>query len=139
MVAEEVKKLSHDTAGASQEILAKIEAINAICQTYINCFDTVDQGTEQLNRVTTIIGAAVDRQRNLTETIVALTRQTTDNTQQVFSKINNVSDAASGVAQLSAEAHQCADEVAVSLGELLQGSVRRLESLSGRGECRASC
>ncbi len=136
VVADEVKKLSHDTAGASQEILAKIEAINAICQTYINCFDTIDQGTEQLNRVTTIIGAAVERQKNLTETIVDLTRQTTDTTQQVFSKINNVSDAASGVAQLSAEAHQCADEVAVSLGELLQGSVRRLESLSVQG---ASC
>lgn len=131
VVADEVKKLSHDTAYASQEILAKIEAINAICKTYINCFDTIDQGTEQLHRVTAIIGKAVDRQKNLTESIVALTRQTTDTTQQVFSKINNVSDAASGVAQLSAEAHQCADEVALSLGELLQGSVRRLESLNG--------
>ena len=136
VVADEVKKLSQDTAYATKDIHAKIEAINAICQTYINCFDTIDQGTEQLNRVTTIIGAAVDRQKNLTETIVDLTRQTTDNTQQVFSKINNVSDAASGVAQLSAEAHQCADAVAISLGELLQGSVRRLESLSAQG---ASC
>ena len=139
VVADEVKKLSHDTASASQEILAKIEAINAICQTYINCFDTIDKGTEQLNRVTTIIGDAVDRQKNLTETIVALTSQTTDNTQQVFSRINTVSDAASSVAQLSAEAHQCADDVAVSLGELLQGSVRRLEALSTQGSCPAPC
>jgi len=133
VVADEVKKLSQDTAYATRDIQAKIEAINAICQTYIDCFDTIDQGTEQLNRVTTIIGDAVDRQKNLTETIVDLTRQTTDNTQQVFSRINVVSDAASGVAQLSAEAHQCADAVAVSLGELLQGSVRRLESINAQG------
>ena len=86
-----------------------------------------------MNQVTTIIGNAVDKQKNLTETIVDLTRQTTDNTQQVFSRINKVSEAATGVAQLSMEAHHCADEVSISLGELLQGSVRRLESMQYAG------
>ena len=130
VVAGEVKNLSQDTAYATRDIQAKIEAINAICQTYIDCFDTIDQGAEQLKQVTSIIGGAVDRQKMLTETIVDLTRQTTDTTQQVFSGINKMSTAAAGVAKLSAEAHQCADEVAIALGELLQGSVLRLEAIN---------
>lgn len=130
VVANEVKNLSQNTAHATRDILNKIETINATCQTFIDCFDTIDQGAEQLHRVTAAIGEAVTRQKDLTGAIVDLTTGTSENTQQVSARIIEVNRAADGVLQLSVDAHCYADEIASLLGDLLRGSVRRLESLT---------
>jgi methyl-accepting chemotaxis protein len=130
VVADEVKKLSQNTALATRDVMDKLKTINATCQSFIDCFDTVDQGAEQLHQVTAAIRDAVALQKNLTRAIVDLADRTSGNTQQVSSRINDVNDAAAGVLRLSSDAHQCADEIATFLGEFQQGSVRRLESLT---------
>ncbi len=130
VVADEMKKLSQDTAHATRDVLGKIETINATCQTFIDCFDSIDQGAHQLKQVTAAIGGAVDIQKDLTEAIVDLTTRTTENTQQVSTRIKAVNKAAGGVLQLSINANHCADEIAASLETLLQGPVHRLEALN---------
>jgi len=130
VVADEVKKLSQDTALATRDVLIKIETINTTCQSFIACFDSIDKGAEQLHRVTAAITEAVVLQKNLTGSIVDLTNHTSANTQQVSARITEVNEAADGVLQLSVDAHRYADEIASLLGDLLRGSVHRLESLT---------
>jgi len=134
VVADEVKQLSQNTAHATRDVLDKIEAINETCRFFIDCFDTLDHGAEQLHRVSGTIDQAVDQQRTLTGAIVDLAAATGQNTQEVSSRIAEVSGAAAGVLQLSIDTHRCADEVAALLGDLLQGSVHGLEELTVRGE-----
>jgi methyl-accepting chemotaxis protein len=130
VVADEMKKLSQDTAHATRDVLGKIETINATCQTFIDCFDSIDQGAHQLKQVTAAIGGAVDIQKDLTGAIVDLTTRTTENTQQVSTRIKAVNKAAGGVLQLSIDANRCADEIAALLDTLLRGPVHRLEALN---------
>ena len=129
VVAEEVKKLSQNTAHAAQDVLTKIEAINAICTSFITSIDTLENGAEQLHKVTTAIGTAVDGQRELTGGIVALTAATEENTREVSTRINEVHEAAVGVLQFSADARRYAEEIATDLGNLLSDSVRELETM----------
>jgi methyl-accepting chemotaxis protein len=129
VVADEVKKLSQNTAHAAQDVLAKIEAINVICTSFITSIDTLEHGAEQLHQVTATIGTAVDGQRELTGGIVALTAATEENTREVSTRINEVHEAAVGVQQLSADARRYAEEIALHLGELLSGSVHELEAM----------
>lgn len=129
VVAEEVKKLSQNTEHAARDVLTKIEAINAICASFITSIDTLEHGAEQLHKVTAAIGTAVDGQRELTGGIVALTSATEQTTREVSTRITEVHEAAVGVLQFSADARRYADEIALQLGELLSGSVRELEAM----------
>ncbi len=130
VVANEVKQLSQNTAHATRDVLDKIDTINATCQHFIDSFDTLERGTEQLHQVTAIIGQAVDRQRELTGAIVLLTAGTGENTREVSARIAEVSGAATSVLQLSADARRNAEEIALQLGDLLSGSVHDLETMS---------
>ncbi|MBV5317073.1 MAG: hypothetical protein JZU50_04660 [Desulfobulbaceae bacterium] len=132
VVADEMKKLSQDTAHATRDVLGKIETINATCQTFIDCFDSIDQGANQLKQVTAAIGGAVNLQKNLTGAIVDLTARTTENTQQVSARIKAVNSAAGGVLQLSVDTNHCADEIAALLDTLLRGPVHSLEALNSK-------
>ncbi len=130
VVADEVKQLSQNTAHATRDVLDKIGAIKATCHTFIESFDTLERGTEQLRHVTATIGAAVERQRELTGAIVDLAAATGENTRDVSTRIAAVNDAATDVLRLSADARQNAEEIALQLRDLLTGSVRDLEELS---------
>lgn len=130
VVADEMKKLSQNTALATRDVLGKIATINASCQTFIDCFDSIDQGAAQLHRVTAAIGGAVDLQKELTGAIVDLTARTTTNTQQVSTRIQAVNQAAGTVLELSGDAHLCADDIAAVLANLRQGPVHQLELLN---------
>jgi len=132
VVADEVKQLSHTTAHATRDVLEKIEVINITCQTFINSFDTLELGAEQLRQVTATIGQAVGRQRELAGAIVELTAATGENTRDVSTRIAAVNGAAAGVLQLSDDAHRYAEEIALQLSDLLAGSVHDLEALSNR-------
>ncbi len=94
----------------------------------------LDQAAEQLRLVTATIGQAVDQQRRLTGDIVALAGATGENTQEVSIRITKVNNAAAGVLQLSDETRQCAEEIALHLGELLAGGVHDLETMRSREE-----
>ena len=50
MVAGEVKKLSQDTALATGDVLAKIEAINTTCTSFLTSFDTIGTNVDALHR-----------------------------------------------------------------------------------------
>lgn len=132
VVANEVKTLSQHTAHATRDVLDKIEAINRTCQSFIESFDSLDQDAVQLNRVTATIGEAVDRQRALTGVIVELTAATGVNTREVSTRIAEVNDAAAGVLRFSAEARNCAEEIALQLSDLLADSLRDLGTMRGQ-------
>ena len=132
VVADEVKKLSQDTAHATRDVLDKIEAINATCQSFIDSFDALDRGAEQLHQVTATIGLSVDRQRALTGAIVELSAATGENTREVSTRMAEVNGAAAGVLQLSADASRYAEDIALHLGDMLSGGVRDLEAMNMR-------
>jgi methyl-accepting chemotaxis protein len=132
VIANEVKELSQNTAHATRDVLDKIEAIKVTCRTFIDSFDTLEQGAEQLRQVTATIGQAINRQRELTGAIVELTTATGEDTKDVSTRIAEVNNAAAGVLELSADARQDAEEIALQLSDLLFGSVHDLETMSLR-------
>lgn len=132
VVADEVKQLSQNTAHATSDVLDKIEAIKGTCQTFIESFDTLERGAEQLHQVTATIGQAVGRQRELAGAIVELSAANGENTRDVSARIAEVNGAATGVLQLSADARRYAEDIALQLSNLLSESVRDLETLGIR-------
>lgn len=133
VVADEVKKLSQDTALATRDVREKIEAINRTCQVFITSFDSLDNGASALQQVTRTIDLAVERQRSLAGAIVALSRASGENTREVSTRIDEVSNAAANVLNLSRDTRRHAEEIAAQLGHLLAGSVTDLGTMCRRG------
>nr|WP_321466691.1 methyl-accepting chemotaxis protein [uncultured Desulfobulbus sp.] len=131
VVAGEVKKLSQDTALATGDVLAKIEAINTTCTSFLTSFDTIGTNVDALHRVTATIDQAIGRQRQLSRTIVALTGSAGNNTGEVSTRIGEVSAAAAEVLQHAETTNSCAEVIASQLGTLLSGSVRSLDAITG--------
>jgi len=132
VVANEVKKLSQDTALATSDVREKIEAINSTCQAFIVSFDALEGGAQTLQHITQSIDQAVQRQRGLTSTIVALSAATGEDTREVSARIAEVNAAAVGVLHHSKTTNRCAEEIALQLSDLLSGSIRSLDALSGK-------
>ena len=131
VVAGEVKKLSEDTALATKDVLAKIEAINRTCDFFLSSFDAIGNKVDALDQVTATIDQAIARQCQLSTAIVALTGSAGDNTQEVSTRIAEVSAAAAEVLQHAVETTGCAQEIAAQLEALLSHSVRSLDAVSG--------
>ena len=132
VVADEVKKLSQDTALATSDVREKIEAINSTCQSFIASFDTLESGAQTLRHITQAIDQTVQRQRGLTSTIVALSTATGEDSREVSTRTAEVNAAAVGVLRHSRTTNRCAEEIALQLSDLLSGSVRSLEALTGK-------
>ncbi len=134
VVAGEVKTLSQNTTLATQDVLEKIEAINRTCQNFTASFDSLEQGSMSLQRITTSIDQAVGRQHRLTDEIVELSGATGTDSREVSTRIAQVSNAASEVLRLSDDTRRLAEEIARRLEQLLTGSVGELGAMCRREE-----
>jgi len=62
IVAQEIKDLSQQTAGAAEEIMEKVQAINTISQGYIAFVETMNNNAKKLEQVTASIGGTAAEQ-----------------------------------------------------------------------------
>ena len=111
VVANEVKALANQTAKATDEIAAKIAAVQTSTQTSVSTIEGVAGTIEKINEIAASIAAAVEEQSAATGEISRNVQEASDGTQQVSSVIG-------GVTQTAGEAGSAAQQVLEATGEL---------------------
>lgn len=94
VVASEVKNLAIQTARATEEIAAQIEAVQAATEQSIQDIQAITRVIEDMNAIGTTIASAVEEQGSATTEIARNVQQAAQGTQEVSSTIIGVTQAA---------------------------------------------
>ena len=115
VVASEVKTLANQTAKATEEIAAKIAAVQTSTQASVTAIEGVAGTIEKINEIAATIASAVEEQTAATGEIARNVQEASSGTQQVSSVIG-------GVTQAAGEAGAAAQQVLQSSGQLSEQS-----------------
>ncbi|WP_305984788.1 methyl-accepting chemotaxis protein [Roseibium sp. MMSF_3544] len=94
VVAAEVKELASQTGKATEEISAKISAIQSETRDAVNGIQSISETIEEINSVATAIATSVEEQTTATVEISASVDQASQGTAEVSNSIVRVSEAA---------------------------------------------
>ncbi len=130
VVASEVKELSYRTAKATDDVMNKIEAIQAASAVLFTNLEEIDQRMQTLKQRTGNITGAVTRQQLVTDTIATLASRTSENTLTVSTNINEVSTAATSTRDLAGQVHVFSSEISSQLTNLLQETTTKIQQLA---------
>ncbi len=111
VVAGEVKNLADQTAKATEEISAHIEAIQSVTKEAVSRIEGVTGAIDDINSISQKISAGVEEQRSATESIAGSTERSATDTRDVNGTICNFRDA-------SAETKDSAQDVLAAATEL---------------------
>ena len=95
IVAQEVKQLASQTAGATTDIAEQIEAIQSATDTSATAITSVSATIAELSAIATSIASAVDQQGSATREIADNIAEAATGTREVSSHISSVNQAAS--------------------------------------------
>jgi methyl-accepting chemotaxis protein len=115
VVASEVKSLANQTATATEEIAAQIQAIQGTTTQAVEVIRRIGGTISEINEIATTIAAAVEEQG-------AATLEIARNVQQAAHGTNEVSANIAGMTQASGEVGRSAGEVLAAAGELSKQS-----------------
>ncbi len=124
VVASEVKGLASQTAKATEEIGAQIEAIQAASTKTVQAIDAISGTIRALDGVSGAIAAAVEEQGAATQEIARNVQQAASGTSHVSGTIAQVAGTAGEAGRVSGEVRERAAELAAQ-AERLRGDVRR--------------
>lgn len=102
VVATEVKALAEQTAKATEQIGAQVEAIQAATSTSATSIQSITQKIESMDEVAAAIAAAVEEQGSATQDIARSVQQAAEGTNEVSRNIHGVRQAAEATGQSSA-------------------------------------
>jgi methyl-accepting chemotaxis protein len=115
VVASEVKSLANQTAKATEDIAAQINAIQNATGSAVQAIGGIGQTIGRINEIATTIASAVEEQGAATKEIARNVQQASAGTNEVSSNIANVTQAAT-------ETGAAASQVLSSSGELAKQS-----------------
>jgi methyl-accepting chemotaxis protein len=115
VVASEVKSLATQTAKATEDIAAQINAIQAATGSAVQAIGGIGQTIGRINEIATTIASAVEEQG-------AATKEIARNVQQASAGTNEVSANIANVTQAATETGAAASQVLSSAGELAKQS-----------------
>ncbi len=122
VVATEVKQLAGQTARATEEITAKIEAIRIATRQSIEALEGLGGAIGRVNEISGVILTAVDEQSATTRQISADAQDAARGTATVGDQIGGVSDTAAGTGTSAHHVFEAAREL-VGHGGRLRGEV----------------
>lgn len=131
IVANEVKQLATQTADATSEIQRQVDAIQAETGSAVEAIRRIVATIEGMNRITTVVAAAVEEQGAATEEIARSVQDTASATNAVSETIGSVTQAAretgNAAEGLMAAAAALSEQARVLRGEVTSftGVVRR--------------
>jgi len=117
VVASEVKSLATQTAKATEEIGAQINAIQGATGEAVTAIKEIGETIGRVNEIATTIASAVEEQGAATQEIARNVQQASKGTSEVSSNI-------SGVTQAATDTGRVANEVLTASGDLSKQSVR---------------
>ena len=107
VVANEVKELAKQTAGATEEIRAQVEGMQANTQSAVKAIDEIVQIINEINSISATIAAAVEEQ--------------TSTTNEISKNVGNAARGATDVARNVQQAAVGANEVSRNVQEAVKG------------------
>ncbi len=120
IVANEVKELAKETAKATEEIAARIEAIQGDSHAAIDAIGQIAQIMEQINEAQTTIASAVEEQTATTSEIGRNVAEAATGATDIAQNIAGVASAAQHTTSGASNAQQAANEMSRMAGELEQ-------------------
>lgn len=124
VVASEVKNLANQTATATDEIAAQVQAMQASTGDAVGAIQGIGRIIGDINSVTTTIAAAVEEQSAATAEIARNVTQAAQGTQEVSSSITQVTDGASQTGAAATQVLSSAGELSQQ-AEVLKSEVER--------------
>jgi methyl-accepting chemotaxis protein len=112
VVASEVKTLANQTAKATEEIVAQVQAIRDATGGAVNEIQSIGATIGQINEVDSAIAAAIQEQGAATSEIANNVNQAAQGTQEVSANIVGVSDASRAVGDAALQLRDTASELA---------------------------
>jgi methyl-accepting chemotaxis protein len=122
VVATEVKSLAAQTAKATEEISAQIQAVQTATSDVVTAINSITATIEQVNDISRTIADAVQQQGDATTEIARSVAQAAAGTSEVTSNITGVSEAAKETEDVSGQMVKAADELSTQ-SELLRNQV----------------
>jgi methyl-accepting chemotaxis protein len=118
VVASEVKGLAGQTAKATHDIAAQINAIQAATQQAVAAIDGITATIQEISATSTAIASAVEQQGSATGEIARNVQQTAISAQEITSNIGGVSQAAGTTGAAANEVLGAASELAKRADQL---------------------
>ena len=123
VVASEVKNLAGQTAKATEDIAAQIEAIQAATNGAVAAIEAVSSNVEQMNEIASSIATAVQQQDAATREIAGNAAKAAGGTEAVAGNVTQVAEASSAVSGASEEVQESAVDLSRQ-AELLRQEVQ---------------
>jgi methyl-accepting chemotaxis protein len=120
VVANEVKELAQETAKATEEISAKIEAIQGETKTTTEAIAEITDIITHVNSISNMIECAVEQQATTTNEMVQNVNQAASGSTQIVDNIRAVARAANSTTQGAGETQTAARELSSMAAELRQ-------------------
>jgi methyl-accepting chemotaxis protein len=132
VVANEVKSLAEQTAKATDEIAAQIQAIQGETSGAVQAIGSIAKTIEEINEISTAISSAVEEQSAATQEIARNCQEAAKGTQEVSANITGVNEAADETGKSAQQVLGVGRELAQQ-GDALRAEVERF-----LGEVRAA-
>ena len=124
VVAGEVKNLATQTAKATEDISARITAMQQATGGAVGAITEITHTIAEINQIATAIAAAIEEQDAATREIARNVQQAAQGTQDIATNIVGVQHSAEGTGQAAAEVLEAAQELYRD-SEKLSGEVER--------------
>jgi methyl-accepting chemotaxis protein len=118
VVANEVKELAKETAQATEEIGARIEAIQADTASAVLAIAQISTVVKQINEYQSTIAAAVEEQSATTNEIDRSVTEAAGGSKEIASNIQGVAEAARLTSQGTADMQKASEELSRMASEL---------------------
>ena len=112
VVANEVKELARKTAGATDEIAARVQAIQSDTHDAVTAITQIATVIREIHDTQTVIAAAVEQQSATTDEIGRAATEMATDSSEIAANITGVATAAHENTQAVAETHRSASELA---------------------------
>jgi methyl-accepting chemotaxis protein len=132
VVASEVKSLANQTAKATEDITAQVQAVQSSTREAVDAIAGITGTIIRINEISTIIASAVEEQQAATHEIARNVQQAAVGTREVTANI-------AGVTEAAGETGQAASNVGAAAGALNTQSTRLKSIVQGfLGDIRAA-
>jgi methyl-accepting chemotaxis protein len=118
VVASEVKSLANQTARATEDISAQINAMQAVTKDAVTAIRDIAQSIDKINHISTAIASAVEEQGAATKEIARSVEQAATGTMEVTRNVVEVSTAVSQTSEAASEVFSATRLLSKSAGDM---------------------
>jgi hemerythrin-like metal-binding protein len=129
VVANEIKELARQTAGATEDIKAKIGSVQTSAGSAVADIDKITSVIEEVGYLVSGIATAIEEQATVTRDVASNIAQASAGVQEANERVAQTASVSRTMAQDIAEVDQAAGEIR-SGGEQVQASASELSSLA---------